>query len=78
LIGSKAPKTRDFTDKRVRTCGEIGEKQRSKTHNKSKVRARVDHVFAVVKRLWGFAKVRYRGMTKNATRSFVVSDLPKI
>lgn len=26
---------------------------------------------AVVKRLWGFAKVRYRGLEKNATRSFV-------
>jgi hypothetical protein len=30
------------------------EQRRNRT--KSKVRARVDHVFAVIKRLWGFAK----------------------
>ena len=40
-------------------------------HAKSRVRSRVEHVFAVVKRLWGFNKVRYRGLAKNATRAFV-------
>lgn len=53
LIGSKAPKARDFTNQRVRRGGEIDEAERSRNHNKSKVRARVEHVFAVVKRLWG-------------------------
>jgi IS5 family transposase len=45
---------------------------------KSKVRARVEHVFAVVKRLWGFDKVRYRGLAKNATRSFVALGLANL
>jgi IS5 family transposase len=45
---------------------------------KSKVRSRVEHVFAVVKRLWGFSKVRYRGLAKNATRSFVALGLANI
>ena len=45
---------------------------------KSKVRARVEHVFAVVKRLWGFSKVRCRGLAKNATRSFVALGLANI
>ena len=45
---------------------------------KSRVRARVEHVFGVVKRLWGFAKVRYRGLAKNATRSFVALGLANI
>lgn len=40
--------------------------------------ARVEHVFAVVKRLWGFTKVRYRGLAKNATRSFVALALANI
>ena len=78
LIGSKAPKAKDFTNQRVRRGGEIDEAERSRNHNKSKVRARVEHVFAVVKRLWGFAKVRYRGLAKNATRSFVVLGLANI
>ena len=78
LIESKAPRARDFTNQRVRKGGEIDEAERSKNRNKSKVRARVEHVFAVVKRLWGFDKVRYRGLSKNATRSFVALGLANI
>lgn len=80
LIHSKAPKAKDFTNQRVRKRkgDEIDKVERLKNHNKSKVRARVEHVFAVVKRLWGFAKVRYRGLAKNATRSFVVLGLANI
>ena len=32
----------------------------------------------VVKRLWGFDKVRYRGLAKNATRAFVALALANI
>jgi IS5 family transposase len=71
LIQARAPQAKDFTNQRVRRGAEIDEAQRSKNRNKSKVRARVEHVFAVAKRLWGFTKVRYRGLAKNATRSFV-------
>ena len=78
LIQSKAPLARDFTNQRVRRVGEIDEAERSKNRNKSRVRARVEHVFAVVKRLWGFSKVRYRGLAKNATRSFVALGLANI
>jgi IS5 family transposase len=78
LIESKAPRAKDFTNQRVRRAGEVDEAVRSKNRNKSKVRARVEHVFAVVKRLWGFTKVRYRGLAKNATRSFVALGLANI
>lgn len=56
----------------------VDEIERAKNRNKSKIRAWVAHVFAVVKRLWGFAKVRYRGLDKNATRSFVALGLANI
>ena len=78
LIESKAPRAKDFTNQRVRRKGEIDEIERAKNRNKSKVRARVEHVFGVVKRLWGFTKVRYRGLAKNATRSFVALGLANI
>lgn len=78
LIQAAAPQAKDFTNQRVRRGAEIDEAQRSKNRNKSKVRARVEHVFAVVKRLWGFTKVRYRGLAKNATRSFVALGLANI
>jgi IS5 family transposase len=78
LIESKAPQAKDFTHQRVRAGGEIDEVQREKNRNKSKVRARVEHVFAVLKRLWGLSKVRYRGLAKNATRSFVALGLANL
>jgi IS5 family transposase len=78
LIRSQAPQAKDFTNQRVRKGDEIDEVERAKNRNKSKVRARVEHVFAVVKRLWGFNKVRYRGLVKNATRAFVVLGLANL
>ena len=38
----------------------------------------LEHVFGVVKRLWGFGKVRYRGLQKNATRAFTALALANI
>jgi IS5 family transposase len=76
LIASKAPSAKDFTNERVRNrSGEVDEVKRAKNRNKSKIRARVEHVFGVVKRLWGFSKVRYRGLAKNATRAFTALAL---
>lgn len=78
LIREHAPSARDFTNQRTRRSGEVDEQERARNRVKSKVRARVEHVFAVVKRLWGFTKVRYRGLEKNATRSFVALGLANL
>ena len=45
---------------------------------RSKVRARGEHAFHVVKRLWGFSKVRYRGLAKNAARAFTLFALANL
>ena len=48
LIHSKAPRALDFTKQRTRRAGcEVDEVQKAKNRNKSKIRARVEHVFAV-------------------------------
>lgn len=79
LIASKAPQAKDFTNQRTRKAGGIvDEVQKRKNRNKSKIRARVEHVFGVIKRLWGFNKVRYRGLQKNATRAFTALALSNI
>jgi transposase, IS5 family len=79
LIASKAPQAKDFTNQRTRKAGGfVDEAQRSKNRNKSKIRSRVEHVFGVIKRLWGFNKVRYRGLEKNATRAFTALALSNI
>jgi IS5 family transposase len=67
IIKAAAPQARDFTNRRVRKPD--GERLRNRT--KSRTRARVEHPFLVLKRLWGFAKVRYRGLAKNANRAFM-------
>lgn len=45
---------------------------------RSRVRARGEHGFHVVKRLWGFDKVRYRGLAKNRTRAFAAFALANL
>lgn len=44
--------------------------QRRINRARSRVRACGEHAFRVVKQLWGFAKVRYRGIAKNTARAF--------
>lgn len=47
-------------------------------HQRSRVRAMGEHAFHVVKRLWGFAKVRYRGLAKNTTRVYAAFALANL
>ena len=78
LIRQHAPQAKDFTNQPTRKHGEVDEAERSRNRNKSRRRARVEHVFGVVKRLWGLTKVRYRGLEKNANRSFVALGLANL
>ena len=78
LIRSKAPQAQDWTNQRVRPGSATEALDRIINRVKSRVRSRVEHVFAVVKKLWGFNKVRYRGLAKNATRAFVALGLANI
>lgn len=45
---------------------------------RSRARARCEHIFHVVKRLWGFSKVRYRGLAKNTARLFTAFALANL
>jgi IS5 family transposase len=45
---------------------------------RSRTRARGEHPFQVVKRLWGFSKVRYRGLAKNLARAFIAFALANL
>jgi len=63
--------TRDFTQHKGSRYHKLSDVERSRNRNKSKVRAKVEHVFHVMKRQFGFTKVRYRGLDKNAYFLFV-------
>lgn len=56
----------------------LTKKQRSRNRRLSKVRAIVEHPFLVVKRLWGHAKVRYRGIAKNLAQMRMLFGLANI
>jgi transposase, IS5 family len=78
LIASKAPQAKDCTNQRVGPEGVLADLERILNRVKSRVRSRVEHVFAVVKRQFGFSKVRYKGIAKNAVRAFVALALANI
>ena len=60
-------------------CMEINsERDKEINTTKSRVRAKVEHPFLALKRIWGFAKVRYRGLAKNANRTFAMLALINI
>jgi len=76
VIHEVAPRAQDFTQRRCRYQGKIvDEVAWAKNRTKSKVRARVEHVFQVMKLKFGFVKVRYRGLKKNGHRLFVTCAL---
>ena len=53
-------------------------RQRASNRCRSQARARGEHAFHVVKRLWGFTKVRYRGLAKNTVRLFAAFALANL
>jgi len=52
--------------------------QRARNQRLSRVRAVVEHSFLVVKRLWGHAKVRYRGIAKNLAQMTMLFGLANL
>jgi IS5 family transposase len=41
-------------------------------YQKSRVRSKVEYVFLVIKRIFGYRKVRYRGIAKNRTHAYLL------
>ncbi len=75
VIHECSPGAKDCTNKRYRYKDRIDEVEREKNRTKSKVRSKVEHVFAVLKLKFGFVRVRYRGIEKNANRLFAAFAL---
>ena len=67
-----APHAKDFTNKRAYRNAPLTDADKTTNSRKSSVRSKVEHPFLTLKRLWGFTKTRYRGLTKNANRAFAM------
>ena len=77
-IRQKAPKAKDFTQRRGRGYKYLSDYDRFINRARSRIRARVEHSIGVIKRVFGFTKVRYRGIAKNANRLFVTCALANL
>ena len=75
---SAAPKARDFTQRKGSRHVELSAADKASNRSKARVRARVEHVFGFIKRIFGYTKTRYRGLDKNAHVMFVTSALANL
>jgi transposase, IS5 family len=65
-------------NRRARPGRTLTEWQKKINQARSRQRARGEHAFHVVKNLWGFTKVRYRGLYKNTVRTLTMFALTNL
>jgi IS5 family transposase len=70
MLSVCAPHARDFTHRRSA--------RRATNRWKSRIRARVEHPIGVIKRVFGFTKVCYRGLAKNRHRLVITCALANL
>ena len=78
VIRARAPRAKDFTCRKYRGRGWLNEVEKAKNRTKAQVRAKVEHTIGVIKRVFGFQKVRYRGLAKNLHRLEVTAALANL
>jgi IS5 family transposase len=74
-LKTRAPKAKDFTNRRAYRNQAVERDRHSHPPTPVPSAAKVEHPFLTLKRLWSFAKVRYRGLAKNAHRAFAMLAL---
>jgi IS5 family transposase len=78
VLQRHAPEAKSFIQAKAARHRSLSETERARNRTKSKVRAKVEHVFLVMKRIFGWTKVRYRGLTKNTNWLFVTCGLTNL
>jgi transposase, IS5 family len=76
--GCRARGVRYRVNRRGHRHRPLTERERQINRSRSRHRARGEHAFHVVKRLWGYTKVRYRGLAKNTARAFTLFALANL
>ena len=67
-IREAAPHAQDMTRRRTKFKNYVDQEAKPKNTTKSRARAKVEHPFRILKRIFGFDKVRYRCLRKNHNR----------
>lgn len=77
-IRQAAPRARDNTLRKAQANNPLKPIDKHMNQQRSRIRSRVEHVFGVIKCVFGFDKLRYRGLAKNASRLHVVAALANL
>jgi IS5 family transposase len=77
VIAAHAPKAKDLTNRRVR-WHDTEHPERPRNRRKSKIRAKVEHPFLTIKRIFGFSYTRLKGMAKNTNRLYVTCAMANL
>ncbi len=78
VIRHHAPEAKNFVQTKAHRHRPLSEAERARNRTKSKVRAKVEHVFLVIKRIFGWSTVRYRGLAKNTNWLLVMCGLTNL
>jgi IS5 family transposase len=78
VIQHHAPHAQSFIQSKAHRHRPLSKDERARNRTKSKVRAKVEHAFLVIKRIFGWAKVRYRGLAKNTHWLFISCGLANL
>jgi IS5 family transposase len=90
IYGDKAyvseEKKREYEGKGIKWCvkrkaargHQLAPEDEDYNHRQGQIRAKVEHVFMVVKHLWQYRKVRYKGLYKNAVQVFSLFALANL
>ena len=77
-IAKKAPGALDLTQTRGTKNRKLTEEEKETNRLLSKTRSRGEHIFLIAKRIFGFSKVRYKGLAKNTNFVFVLFALSNL
>lgn len=63
---------------KARPKSRLGSSQKQRNRKHSAIRSRVEHLFRVIKCQFGYTKVRYKGLAKNAAQVFTLIGLTNL
>lgn len=63
-IHAAAPEAQDMTSRRTRRKHAVDEVERRKNRAKARVRSKVEWFFRILRRVFGYTKLRYRGLKR--------------
>lgn len=72
-IRAKAPGAKSFVERRAVRNRALSDEEKKRNRTKASIRCRVEHVFGLIKHVFGWRKVRFRGIDKNLQYAFGVA-----